>query len=197
MTMCRFANCASSAIIVIATALAAPADDKSKAGESKPDPTAAQSRSASQEALRELNSLIGGWRGVGQPVRNSNKGSWSETAEWVWEIKKEHVGIRCVVKDGKHLASALVTWDPEKKDFILTATLPDKSERVYSGKSSGNKLTFESQPDAQGDVHQLTITQLRDIRTLVLYQIRSKNQKQFIRVAEVGYTPEGPSLPED
>src|SRR5258708_1159717 len=175
-------------------ALGALAGDVVKKEDSDSDAAARDARAACQEALAELNPLVGGWRGVGQPVRNSNKGSWSESAEWVWEIKKEHVGIRYVVKDGKHLASALVTWDPEKKDFILTATLPDKSERVYSGKSSGNKLTFESQPDAQGDVHQLTITQLRDIRTLVLYQIRSKNQKQFIRVAEVGYTPEGTRL---
>src|SRR5438445_11470556 len=98
MTMSRFAKFASSAaVIVIATALAASADDKSKAGESKLDPTAAQSRSASQEALGELNALIGGWRGTGQPVRSSTKGSWSETAEWVWEIKKDHVGVRYLV----------------------------------------------------------------------------------------------------
>jgi YHS domain-containing protein len=189
----RFLSCG----LCLSIALAALAEDTAKTGEAKSDASAQEARASIQEALAELNPLVGGWRGVGQPVRNSNKGSWSESAEWVWEIKKEYVGIRYAVKDGKHLASALVTWDPQKKDFVLTATLPDKSERVYTGKSSGNKLTLESQPDAQGDVHQITITQLRDIRTLVLYQVRPKDQKQFARVAEVGYTREGTKLADE
>ncbi len=122
-------------------ALAAMADDKAKNGESKPDPaTQAATRAAAQDALAGLNPLVGGWRGVGLPVRNSNKGSWSETAEWVWEIKKDHVGVRYVVKEGKQLASALVTWDPQKKDFVLNATLPDKSERTYAGKIIGQQV---------------------------------------------------------
>src|SRR5262249_32477617 len=177
-------------------AVAALADSKPK-DEVKSDSGAKESRAAIQEALAELNPLVGGWRGVGQPVRLSNKGSWSETAEWVWEIKKDHVGIRYAVKDGKHLASALITWNSETKEFVLTATLPDKSERVYTGKSSGNKLTLESQPDSNGDVHQIMVTQLNEKRTLVLFQIRSKDQKQFSRVAEVGYTREGTKLADD
>ena len=107
MTMSRIAKCAASAVILITIARAALADDKSKASESKPDPSADQSRAASQEALGELNTLIGGWRGTGQPVRSSTKGSWTETAEWVWEIKKDHVsGIHYRVTGGKLLASA-------------------------------------------------------------------------------------------
>ncbi len=174
------------------------ANDKSKSSESKTDPAdQAAARVAAQEALADFNPLVGDWRGVGQPVRNSNKGSWSEKAEWLWEIKKEHVGVRYNVKEGKHLSSALVTWDPEKKDFVLEATLPDKSERTYVGKQSGNKLTFESQPDASGNVHQIVVTQLNEKRTLVLFQVRATEQKQFARVAEVGYTREGTKLADE
>jgi YHS domain-containing protein len=181
---------------LLLVAVAVLADGKPRT-ESKSEPASKESRAAIQEALAELNPLVGGWRGVGQPIRLSNKGSWSETADWIWEIKKEHVGIRYAVKDGKHLASALITWDPEKKAFVLTATLPDKSERVYTGKSSGNKLTLESQPDSNGDVHQIMVTQLNEKRTLVLFQVRSRDQKQFSRVAEVGYTREGTKLADD
>lgn len=154
-------------------------------------------RAAIQEALAELNPLVGEWRGVGQPVRNSNKGSWKESAEWVWEIKKDHLGIRYAVKDGKHLRSALLTYEPEKKEFVLDATLPDKSERTYTGKLSGNKLTLMSPADDDGNVHQIVVTRLNEKRTLVLFQIRSKDQPQFARVAEVGYTREGEHLAED
>jgi YHS domain-containing protein len=197
MTMSRFAKFASPAVIVISIALAAAADDKVKTGESKPDPTADQLRSASQEALGELNALIGGWRGTGQPVRSSTKGSWTESAEWVWEIKKDHVGIRYLVTGGKLLANALVTWDPEKKKYLLEATLPDKSTRDYAGTLAGNKLTFESPAEAGEDVHQIVVTLLREDRTLVLFQIRKKDQTQFTRVAEVGYTREGTRLADE
>jgi YHS domain-containing protein len=183
--------------LALSLALAA-ADEKSKKSESKPDAaTPAAARVAAQEALADFNPLVGGWRGVGQPVRNSNKGSWSETAEWLWEIKKEHVGVRYNVKEGKHLTSALVTWDPEEKDYVLEATLPDKSERTYTGKLSGNKLTFESPADSSGNVHQIVVTQLNEKRTLVLFQVRAKDQKQFARVAEVGYTRDGTRLAEE
>ncbi len=197
MTMSRIAKCASSAVIVITIALATLADDKSKAREPKPELAADQSRSASQEALGELNTLIGGWRGTGQPVRSSTKGSWTETAEWVWEIKKDHVGVRYLVTGGKLLASALVTWDPEKKNYRLEATLPDKSKRAYAGSLAGNKLTFESPADAGEDVHQIVVTLLREDRTLVLFQVRRKDQTQFARVAEVGYTREGTRLADE
>ena len=170
-------------------------------GRDADQPAAAQTdkeaRAAMQEALAEFNPLVGGWRGVGQPVRNSNKGSWSETAEWVWEINKDHVGIRYSVKDGKLLTTALLTWDPEHKRFVLKATLPDKSERVYTGTASDKKLTLESELDRDGAVHQLVVTRLREIRTLVLFQVRQKEQRQFTRVAEVGYTREGERLAEE
>jgi YHS domain-containing protein len=195
--MSRFAKFASFAVLATAIAVAAPADDKSKAGESKPDPSAAESRSASQEALGELNTLIGGWRGTGQPVRSSTKGSWTETAEWIWEIKKDHVGIRYVVTGGKLLVSALITWDLETKKYHLEATLPDKSKRDYAGALAGNKLTFESPADAAEDVHQIVVTLLREDRTLVLFQVRKKDQTQFTRVAEVGYTREGTRIAEE
>jgi YHS domain-containing protein len=175
--------------------LVAAADDQSSNG--KTGAEAAAARAAAQEALAELNPLIGGWRGVGLPVRNSNKGSWSETAQWIWEIKKDRVGVRYNVKEGKHLASALVTWDPENEDFVLEATLPDKSERTYTGKSSGNKISFESQPDPNGNVHQILLTQLNEKRTLVLFQVRARDQKQFSRVAEVGYTRQGTKLADE
>lgn len=154
-------------------------------------------RAAIQEALAEFNPLVGGWRGVGQPVRNSNKGSWTETAEWVWEIKKDHVGIRYSPKGGKQIQSALLTYDPKQKELVFDAELPDDSHRIYTGKTSGNKLTLQAPADESGNVHQIVLTQLNEKRTLLLFQVRAKDQLQFARVAEVGYTREGTRLAED
>src|SRR5262249_1846021 len=96
--------CLSIAIAVIAD------DSANKKSPAKGDAATQEARAASQEALAGLNPLVGEWRGVGQPVRNSNKGSWSEKAEWVWDIKKDHLGVRYIVKEGKLLANALITW---------------------------------------------------------------------------------------
>jgi YHS domain-containing protein len=184
-------------LLGLSLAVVALADDKSKKGGSKGAPADSDSRAAIQEALSDLNSLVGGWRGVGQPVRNSNKGSWTETAEWLWEIKKDYVGIRYAVENGKRLKSALVTWDAKKKEYVLDATLPDDSQRKYAGTLSGNKLTLHSEPDGDGDVHQIVLTRLNDKRTLVLFQVRPKGQQQFARLAEVGYTREGTKLADE
>lgn len=145
-------------------------------------------------ALEEFNGLIGGWRGAAQPVRGSNKGAWTEKAEWVWEIKKDGVGINYQVKDGKALSSAKLTYDARQKQFQLAATLPDKSVRKYQGQLEGNKLILDSQPDMEGFVHRLTVTQLNEKRTLVLFEKRPATGDRFSRVVEVGYTREGTTL---
>lgn len=195
--MHRFQPSALFGFAFLSLTLAVVADDNPKKADAKSEPAAKESRAAIQDALSEFNSLVGGWRGVGQPHRNTNKGSWIESAEWVWEIRKDHVGLRYAVKDGKQLDSGLLTWDPKTKDFVFEATLPDKSQRIYSGSFSGKKLTLQSPADADGSLHQIVITFHSDIRTLVLFQVRPKDQQQFTRVAEVGYTREGTKLADE
>ena len=195
--MHRFTKSAALGFVFLFLALAAGADDKADKPVAKSESTTSESRAAIQDALSEFNSLVGGWRGVGQPNRSSNKGSWIESAEWVWEIKKDHVGLRYAVKDGKQLASGLLTWDPKTKNFVLEATLPDKSQRTYTGTLSGTKLTLQTPADADGSMHQIVITLKDEKRTLVLFQSRPKDQQQFTRVAEVGYTRDGTRLAEE
>jgi len=171
--------------------------EKKEAGKQEVKEIGKEQRAAIQEALAEFNPLVGAWRGVGQPVRNSNKGSWKESAEWVWEIKKDRLGIRYTVKDGKHMQSALLTYDPDEEKFVLEATLSDKSQRTYTGTAMGVRLTLVSPADDEGNVHQIVLTRLTEKRTLVLLQVRKKDQPQFTRVGEVGYTREGTHLAED
>ena len=44
-------------------------------------------RLEAQTSLARLNVLIGDWRGVGQPKRNSNKDAWTEKSTWVWDLQ--------------------------------------------------------------------------------------------------------------
>lgn len=177
-----------------------PVSGQSKSSSStKSSETQGETRRQSQQALEPFNTLIGGWRGVGQPRRNSNTDSWSETAEWVWDIKKDKssVGIRYQVKNGKLLESALLTYDPTTKQYKLDAKFTDQTERRYVGKFSDNKLTLDSDKDDAGNVHQVVVTLLNDKRTLVLFQSKKAEQKLYNRVAEVGYTREGTKLATD
>lgn len=164
--------------------------------------SAEEARAASLAALQELGDLVGEWRGVGRPKRNSTAGAWFEKGEWVWEIKKDRVGLRYNVKDGKQIVTGLLTFDPARGEYQLDATLDDKSTRRYSGRFADNRLTLVSIPDlknASSDerIHQLDLKRLSDKRTVLLYQARLKDQKQFALVAEVGYTREGTKLAEE
>jgi YHS domain-containing protein len=159
-------------------------------------PASAADRESTRQALAKFNGLIGGWRGVGQPVRNSNRGAWSETAEWLWEVKPESLALKYQVENGKLLESARLTYDPSTQTYALSAVLADKTERRYSGKLQGNKLVLDSASDGNGVIHQVTISQLNDKRMVALFQNHPKDSEQLTRVAEVGYTRQGTRLAE-
>src|SRR5690606_22164264 len=121
-----------------------------------------------KQALASFNNLIGEWRGVGQPRRGSNVGAWFETAEWVWDFDEKTPALRYEVKAGQLLRSARLTWDLERKQFHLKASLPDESTREYAGTLDENqKLVLDSAADAAGVSHRITVMQLNEKRTLV------------------------------
>jgi hypothetical protein len=150
-------------------------------------------KSASIEALREFNGLIGNWRGIGQVKRGSPQGAWQEKAELVWELKSKSTGIRFNVDDGKEWKSALLTYDVPLKQFLLTATLPDDTSRTYKGKLQDKRLVLEGL-DAKKEVHRLTLTILNENRILILFEKRPEQQSFFTRTGEVGYQRQGTKL---
>jgi YHS domain-containing protein len=160
-----------------------------------PETLTAEARREAQDALSDFNGLIGEWRGVGQPRRGSNQGAWRQNAEWVWDFEPDSVGIKYVVKDGKLVSTARITWDAQAEEYVLTLTTPEKQQRTYRGGSDGEqRIVLTSGPDDDGVTHRITITRLNDKRTLVLHEKQSAGQQSFFRVAEVGYTREGTRL---
>ena len=174
------------AVIAVFAALFVSADDA---------PSGKPAASSEKAALAAFNGLIGDWRGAGQIRRGSNQGAWTETAGWVWDFENG-VAVRYDVADGPHVKTARLTYDPESQQYQLLVTLPDDSTRTYAGALEKDKLIVESAPDAAGEVHRLTLTQLNEKRTLVLFEKRREAQKSWQRVAEVGYTREGTRLAE-
>jgi YHS domain-containing protein len=158
------------------------------------DDSAARPQKA-KEALAQFNSLIGGWRGIGQPRRGSAAGSWKETANWVWDFSRpNHPAIKYEVTDGKLIKLARVTFDEPTGQFHATVTLADGSTRDYAGKFEDDRLMLESAPDAKREIHRLTITRLNEKRTTVLFEKKRATARIPLRVAEVGYTREGTRL---
>ncbi len=154
-----------------------------------------ESKSATIDALRDYNGLIGGWRGVGQPKRGSQQGAWQEKAAAVWELKAKSSGIRWNIDTGKHWKSALLGYDEKNKLFTLKATLPDDSTREYQGKLDDKRLVLESAADEQTkEIHRLTLTVLNENRLTLLFEKRPEQQSFYTRVAEVGYQREGTRL---
>lgn len=168
---------------IVAILRIAVADDSS----AKPD------AAAEKAALAAFNGLIGDWRGAGQIRRGSNQGAWTETAAWVWDFE-QGVAIRYDVADGQHIKTARLTYDPKSEKYQFAVTLPDDSTRTYSGNFDKDKLIAESDADSAGDLHRVTLTQLNEKRTLVLFEKRREAQKTWQRVAEVGYTRAGTRL---
>jgi YHS domain-containing protein len=146
-----------------------------------------------QAALEEFQDLIGGWRGVGQPVRGSARGAWQETADWAWSFEEKQPALVYSIKEGNLLSSARLTFNPEEKQFRLQAIYADESEREFRGTLEKKKLEMVSGEDAAGERHRITITRLNEKRTLVLVE-RSIAPDRYFRIAEVGYTREGTRL---
>lgn len=174
------------AVVVALAFSAAIASDDAKTPE-KPGANVAE-----QSALEEFNSLIGGWRGVGMPRRNSTRGAWIETAEWRWDFQ-DGAAIVYDVKKGRLLQSARVTFDPKTKEYVLAARFAGDAKRTYRGKLQNDKLTAVSKPD-DGNEYRMTVRRLNEKRTIVLHESRADAKGQFFRTAEVGYTREGTSL---
>lgn len=147
-----------------------------------------------QSALTEFNSLIGEWRGIGMPKRNSTRGAWKESANWVWDFDAKPLGIRYEVKDGKLVEQGLLSYDPEAQAFTLVIVAPDETKTTYVGTLDEKKLVLETPSGEDEEGRRLTITRLNEKRTLVLHEHRRAGQSFYSRVAEVGYTREGTRL---
>ncbi len=156
----------------------------------EPDPAGS---SDGREQLARLNPLIGGWRGVGQPLRGSSKGAWSETAEWVWNLKGKQPAIEYVVAEGKLLKKAVLTWKADDRCYQLTATMADGSERIYVGNWNKERLELLANVDGKPR-YQVVVTPLNEKRTLVLFGEKSAGSDDYRRIAEVGYTRAGTRL---
>lgn len=146
------------------------------------------------DALQPYQTFVGRWRGVGQPKRGSNKGAWQEKADVLWQLTGHDTGLVWKSADGPLWKSARFTPSDKPGHLALHVTLSDDTRRTYVGQPDGDKLTLETAPDGDADVHRLTITRLNENRVIWLFEQRTAQQSFFQRVAEIGFQREGTRL---
>src|SRR5687768_14248723 len=87
------------ALILLFAAVALPA-----LAEDQPA-TEAASLAAQKERLAKMQSLVGEWRGVGQPQRSSTKDSWIAEAQWEWNFDKGDASLVGKLPKGRYFKS--------------------------------------------------------------------------------------------
>lgn len=159
-----------------------------------PAATAPVDLKAQKDALAHWNSLVGGWRGTGQPRRGSNVGAWREDNNWAWQFSETEAALVGTVGKGTLASTLKITAGAGAGIYALEWTSPDKTVRKLSGKIEDGKLVLLSAPDDQNEVYRVTLTLLNELRTLILFEKRKADQQSYNRIAEVGYTREGARL---
>ncbi|MBI1346209.1 hypothetical protein GC163_07950 [bacterium] len=144
--------------------------------------------------LKPWQKLIGSWRGIGQPKRGSNKGTWQETAEVAWKLNGPDRGIVLTVADGKLWSAARLALTDQPQEVLLELQLEGDQRRQYRGPLAADRLILESPADDQGEVHRLTLSWLGNDRAIWLFEKRLAQQSFYQRVAEVAYQRQGTKL---
>lgn len=149
--------------------------------------------SGQQQQLARLQSLVGQWRGVGQPQRGSTKGSWTESADWAWRFGEGGPAIVGRLSDGRYFRDVTITAAGQEGTFVLAAKpVSDGDELRYSGHlDEQGLLVAEAQTPREGLPQRLSLRfAANGDRLLVLLEKRTA-AGIFTRLAEVGYTRQG------
>lgn len=152
----------------------------------------AAGRLAAQEALKPYGSLVGKWRGTGQPERGKVKGAWREEAAWAWKLSKQDAALAATIERGKYLKSLELRPGLQPKTYTLAAVLADGKSRTFQGSADGKKSLVLTAEGAGGDgVRRITLTPLHESRLLLKLEGRDPAGRSYHQLGEVGYTRDG------
>ncbi|HUE72122.1 MAG TPA: hypothetical protein VMP01_14655 [Pirellulaceae bacterium] len=157
------------------------------------DDAADSGTAAQKEQLTKIQGLVGTWRGVGQPQRNSTKGSWIESADWAWKFADGGPSLALKLAQGKYFSAAELRAAEKAGEFVLAASSADgTAEATYRGSANqeGNLILTTDKP-AEGMPARVSIRLVAGGDRLLVLLERSAAAGSFARLAEVGYTRKG------
>lgn len=150
-------------------------------------------READQKALGPLQAYIGGWRGVGQVRRGSNKGAWTEEADWAWKFQNQRACLSFNSPNGKYFHNGRIATTDKPGEFVWIGTLADGKTVVrYRGTLDKGNLVLTAEEERANLPARISVrTVANGDRLVVLYERRLGDGDRFLRLSEVGYTRKG------
>src|SRR5262249_54120973 len=147
-----------------------------------------------REALQQLNDLIGPWRATGIPegtAQEKQRGFWTETHECQWQFKGGAACMKVAIDKGRYFTAGELRYLPEKDQFQLTLTTPEKEALVFEGPFKEGRLTLERNDDKKKETQRLVFRLLHSNRFTYRYEVKAEGRADFTRLYEVGVTKEG------
>lgn len=152
-----------------------------------------EARHKAQQALGPLQTLVGQWRGVGQPERGSNRGAWVERQAWRWDYAGGGARLVAQVTDGKLYSAARLAagTDPETLDLTLVRADGSADDR-FEGRAADEGFVFAAAESRSGGADRVTLRVVAGgDRLVLLLERRAGSGERFVRLAEVGLTRDG------
>jgi hypothetical protein len=148
-----------------------------------------------KEALQELQTYIGGWKGNGSSEKDKSS-LWKETAEWSWRFKGKDVSLSVDMASSKLFKKGELRFLMDKEVYELK--LVDKAgvDQVFTGKIvKGGYLTLERVDPKTMEGQQIKInTAGGGLRLVLTYATRPPERTVFNKQFQVAYTKEGESF---
>jgi hypothetical protein len=157
-------------------------------------------RAATLSVLRPIGTLVGDWKGVGQPKRGSSSGAWSEKAIAVWKFDEDQADLVVTFDPGQQIHTATFSLgDDGSTPQLVLAPLNGESmtlvriEPTSAQKDHNESWIFESAVK-EGPQWRCTLRLLSDIRVTILFEEKSAEKSAWRRLSEIGLTRAGARL---
>lgn len=152
-----------------------------------------------QAELESIQTLVGQWRGVGQPRRGSTVGAWRETAGWEWDFSEDSAALVFSADQAHHLRTGRLepAASDETRPLRWTVELVSGQQLVYHGMQQPDGTLSFVLPEQSDDPRVPDRIALRVVAggdRLVMALERRVTSKRFGPLASIGYTREGGSF---
>ncbi|MGD9647562.1 MAG: hypothetical protein AB7U73_17740 [Pirellulales bacterium] len=154
-----------------------------------------------KQALAPCRSLVGEWRGVGQPKRGSTRGAWTEQSQWSWSFAEGRAELRAEIDDGHFFGLLQLRPGDEPGEFVLLATplvagdtKSTVAPRRFRGEYRDGTLVVTAEQATAGQPARITIRLVAGGDRLVVLYEQATGEESFSRLAEVASTRRGSSF---
>jgi YHS domain-containing protein len=150
---------------------------------------------SAKEALQPFNTLIGKWKGTGEPKGPGSEKTdfWIESMDWEWQFKGNDAWLKVVFEKSRNFISGELRFDPVAKNFQLTLRTPAKDSLVFVGAVKDTTATFERQ--VKEEAQRIVFSLLHPNRILYRFDVRAPGRTLFAQQYRVGATKEGVTTP--